>query len=131
MPPLPRPIADRAKEALSMLAHRGGAATLPKVLTSHDIIPLLGRDYVMELLRHQRLPGIQVVPAGVWRCDRDTFVEWLQELSYATPPTLEFACQPRYRTRSTPGVDAPARGGRSLSRYPRNDAGMGARSTLP
>jgi hypothetical protein len=31
------------------------------------------------MLRNNRLPGVQVVTAGVWRCNRETFIEWLQE----------------------------------------------------
>jgi hypothetical protein len=80
MPPHARPRYERATTALHLIRDRGGPATLPTVLTSHDVIPLLGRTFFMESLQRQQLPGIQVVPGGVWRCGRETFLEWLEEV---------------------------------------------------
>ncbi len=79
MPPHPRPLHARTSEARQRLTNRGGANILPNVVASHDIIPLFGRSYFMELLRTGQLPGIQVVPGGVWRCQREAFLEWLGE----------------------------------------------------
>lgn len=79
MPPIGRTAAERAGDALAALAARGGPAALPAVLTSQDVKPLMGRTWFHEALRRGELPGVQVVAAGVWRCDRDTFVSWLQE----------------------------------------------------
>jgi hypothetical protein len=79
MPPVPRPLAARVQRALILLERQGGLESLPSVLCSSDIIPLFDRDFVMEMLRNNRLPGVQVVTAGVWRCNRETFIEWLQE----------------------------------------------------
>ena len=90
MPPVPRSLAERARDAMRQLERQGGGATLPGVLCSSDIVPLFGRDFVMEMLRSQRLPGVQVVTAGVWRCSRETFLEWLQELCHAETTTLGF-----------------------------------------
>ena len=78
MPPIPRPFLVRTAEANQRLQSRGGAAALPSIISSHDIVPLFGRSYFMELLRNGHLPGIQVVPGGVWRCQRETFLEWLE-----------------------------------------------------
>lgn len=88
MPPLARPRAERATEALRLLAEQGGPAKLPAVLTSHDVIPLLGRTFFMESLQRQQLPGVQVVSYGVWRCARETFLEWLEELQHEYPHSL-------------------------------------------
>jgi hypothetical protein len=82
MPPLARPRSERATTALRLIADQGGSTSLPTVLTSHDVIPLLGRTFFMESLQRQQLPGIQVVPYGVWRCARETFLEWLEELEH-------------------------------------------------
>jgi hypothetical protein len=82
MPPIARPHSERANDASALLAQRGGPDQLPAVLTSRDVIPLLGRTFFMESLQRQKLPGIQVVPGGVWRCARETFLEWLEELKY-------------------------------------------------
>jgi hypothetical protein len=79
MPPVPRPLSERVQRALMLLERRGGLESLPSVLCSSDIVPLFDRDFVMEMLRNNRLPGVQVVVAGVWRCSRETFIEWLQE----------------------------------------------------
>ena len=78
MPPIPRPFAERAQIARQRLQSRGGSSMLPLVVSSQEIVPLFGRSYFMELLRSGQLPGIQVVPGGVWRCQRDTFVAWLE-----------------------------------------------------
>lgn len=80
MPPTARPAADRARSALARLDKRGGAEILPDVLTSRDATPLLGRSWFMDLLRRQQLPGVQIVPCGVWRCSRETFIHWLRGL---------------------------------------------------
>jgi hypothetical protein len=79
MPPIPRSLSDRTIDACQRLARRGGSMQLPAVVASQDVIPLFGRSYFMELLRSGQLPGIQVVPGGVWRCQRETFLEWLGE----------------------------------------------------
>ncbi len=88
MPPLARPCYERATTALQMITDLGGPASLPTVLTSQDVIPLLGRTFFMESLQRQQLPGIQVVPYGVWRCARETFLEWLEELQHEQSQSL-------------------------------------------
>jgi hypothetical protein len=79
MPPTARPIQAHIAQARDRLHELGGPAQLPNVLASRDVIPLFGRNLFMELLQRKQLPGIQVVPAGVWRCLRTTFIEWLEE----------------------------------------------------
>jgi hypothetical protein len=81
MPPTARPIREHTAHARARLQDLGGPDQLPDVLSSRDVIPLFGRNTFMELLQRKQLPGIQVVPAGVWRCLRATFVEWLEEHS--------------------------------------------------
>jgi hypothetical protein len=81
MPPRARPLREHTSDARDRLRSLGGPERLPDVLASRDVIPLFGRNTFMELLNRQQLPGIQVVPAGVWRCLRSTFVEWLEEES--------------------------------------------------
>jgi hypothetical protein len=56
-------------------------ACLPEVLASRDIIPLTGRAWFMTMLQCGRLPGIQVVPGGVWRCERETFLTWVASMN--------------------------------------------------
>lgn len=81
MAPLARPAAERARAALDSLSRRGGPAALPPVLTSREAVALMGRSWFMDLLRRGRLPGIQVVPFGVWRCQRETFLSWIEEVA--------------------------------------------------
>jgi hypothetical protein len=108
MPPIARPKALRAHEALGRLAGRGGAAQLPCVLTSRDAVPLLGRTWFMEMLQRGQLPGVQIVPGGVWRCDREAFLIWLKELRDADPTALEFAGRPCPPPGPPPGVASTA-----------------------
>lgn len=84
MAPTPIPRQQRAHQALVCAAERGGMQHFPAVLTSADVTPIMGRDWFMTQLHRQQLPGIQVVPKGVWRCDRETFFTWLEELSDET-----------------------------------------------
>jgi hypothetical protein len=80
MPPIPKCVRERAHDALAALERSGGVGRLPAVLTSGEVKPLMGRTWFHESLRRGELPGVQVVACGVWRCDRETFVEWLQEV---------------------------------------------------
>lgn len=82
MPPLGRSPASRAHAALIAIDQQGGIESLPIVLTSREVVPLLGRNWFMECLRRGFLPGTQVVPAGVWRCARETFTNWLHEVGH-------------------------------------------------
>lgn len=84
MPPVGRTLAERAREAWAALDARGGVGSLPAVLTSEDVKPLMGRTWFHEALRRCELPGVQVVAYGVWRCDRETFIHWLTEASNGT-----------------------------------------------
>jgi hypothetical protein len=54
---------------------------LPTVLTSRDVIPLVGRNWFMSMLYAGCLPGVQMMAGGVWRCERDTFLSWIQEVA--------------------------------------------------
>ncbi len=69
----------RVRHALDRLS-RHEPAQLPPVLTSRDVVPLLGRAWFHELLARHALPGVQPAHCGVWRCDRETFVLWLREV---------------------------------------------------
>lgn len=70
-----------ARRALQRLAERGGKDVLPYVLKSTDVIPIMGRTWFQTALHLDGLPGIQAVRYGAWRCERETFVNWLQEIS--------------------------------------------------
>lgn len=115
MPPIGRSAAERANDALKRLAERGGPESLPSVLTSYEVKPLMGRTWFHESLRRGELPGVQIVTCGVWRCCRDTFVEWLHEVSNATG-TMAFTGGDGSAHGAARGVDAAARGGRSVPR---------------
>ncbi|HMO56338.1 MAG TPA: hypothetical protein PKA05_07995 [Roseiflexaceae bacterium] len=86
-----QPIAVRARAALAQIARHGGKERFPGVLTSQDVKPLIGVAWFHEALRAGRLPGVQIVVGGVWRCDRDTFVAWLEEVSDETSTALALA----------------------------------------
>lgn len=88
MAPIPIPAHQRAQRALALVAQHGGFYSFPTVLCSCDVTPLMGRDWFMTQLHKQQLPGIQVVPRGVWRCERETFFKWLKEISDETSLSL-------------------------------------------
>ncbi len=88
----PQSAAIRARCAQERLRMCGGSDALPAVLTSHDAIACLGRSWFHHLLRRNALPGVQVIRFGVWRCARETFLAWLEEVaSEATPPMDDIA----------------------------------------
>lgn len=131
MPPLPQTAQQRAQRAIARLEALGGGDALPAVLTSHDAIACMGRAWFHDLLRSGRLPGVQVVPQGVWRCDRDTFVEWLMEVSHGATTTMDIAERSRASHPATAGVAVAARSSRPLSRHRRDHAGVGACGRIP
>lgn len=88
MPPRGRPPQERAAEALALLAQQGGAEGLPAVLTSRDVTPLMGRSWFSNALRLAALPGVRLVHGGMWRCDRDTFVQWLMDVRDGKTATM-------------------------------------------
>jgi hypothetical protein len=107
MPPLAISPQEHARRALQRLDERGGAETLPYVLKSSDVIPLMGRTWFQAALHLDGLPGIQVVRYGAWRCDRGVFIHWLQELSHASTSNQPFdppqmAVAGRYAARRSP-----------------------------
>jgi hypothetical protein len=97
MAPRPQSAASRARRAQERLRVCGGGDALPAVLTSHDAIACLGRAWFHHLLRHNALPGVQVIRFGVWRCARETFLTWLAEVANEVTLPAEDV------------VDAPAR----------------------
>jgi hypothetical protein len=97
MAPRPQSAASRARRAQERLRVCGGGDALPAVLTSHDAIACLGRAWFHHLLRHDALPGVQVIRFGVWRCARETFLTWLAEMANEVTLPAEDV------------VDAPAR----------------------
>lgn len=131
MPPLPQTTQQRAHRALERLAALGGGSALPRVLTSHEAIACLGRAWFHDLLRGGQLPGVQVVPRGVWRCDRETFVEWLKEVCHDSPTALELAERHAAACAAAAGVALAARRRRPVPRHRRDDAGVGAGGRLP
>ncbi len=126
MPPLPRTAQQRARRAMERIEDLGGGNALPGVLTSHDAIACMGRAWFHDLLRCGRLPGVQVVPQGVWRCDRDTFVEWLMEVSHGVTTAMDLAERSREAYTAAAGMAVAARSSRTVPRHRRNDAGMGS-----
>lgn len=82
----------RAELALTAIAATGGRAALPEVLTNAEARALMGEQWFASALLTQTIAGIQVDhPGGVWRCDRDAFVTWLEELLYDHPPAIAAA----------------------------------------
>lgn len=126
MPPLPQTAQQRAQRAIARIEALGGGGALPAVLTSHDAIACMGRAWFHDLLRSGRLPGVQVVPQGVWRCDRDTFVEWLMEVSHGSTTAMDIAERSCTSRAAAAGVAVAARSSRTLSGHRRDDAGVGA-----
>lgn len=72
---------ERAHEALSLLECQGGESSLPEVLKSSDVLPLMSRGWFSDALRLDLMPGMKVRRGGVWRCERATFVAWLRTLA--------------------------------------------------
>lgn len=81
MPVHGTPTWKRAQDALKKLQEQGGAASLPEVLKSADVIPFVGKGWFSDALRLDNVPGMRACPGGVWRCERGTFLEWLQRLA--------------------------------------------------
>lgn len=73
--------AQRAQRALEELERRGGSGSLPDVLKSADVIPLMSKGWFGDALRLDLMPGMRATRGGVWRCERDAFVAWLQDLA--------------------------------------------------
>lgn len=72
---------ERAQEALGLLERQGGETSLPEVLKSSDVLPLMSRGWFSDALRLDLMPGMKVRRGGVWRCERTTFVAWLRKLA--------------------------------------------------
>lgn len=130
MPPLPHTVQQRARRAMERIEALGGGSALPGVLTSHDAIACMGRTWFHDMLRCGRLPGVQVVPQGVWRCDRDTFVEWLMEVSHGSTTAMDIAERSRATHATAARVAVAARSSRTLPRHRRNDAGVDSRGRV-
>lgn len=77
--------AQRASAALDKLEAYGGPNTLPEVLKSADVIPLMGKGWFGDALRLDMMPGMRVTAGGVWRCEREAFIGWLRELAGPAP----------------------------------------------
>lgn len=127
MPPLPRTAQQRAQRAIARIDALGGGNALPVVLTSRDAIACMGRAWFHELLRSGRLPGVQVVPQGVWRCDRNTFIEWLTEVSDGSKTAMGIARRTCASHSAAARMAVAARGSRTVPRHRRDNAGVGAR----
>lgn len=81
MPAPGRTPQQRAEEALAKLTEQGGDESLPTVLKSKDVIPLMGRGWLSDAMRLDMMPGIRVRRGGVWRCERGTYLAWLRRLA--------------------------------------------------
>ncbi len=81
MPPHGTSLAARAQQALGRIDTQGGATRLPAVLKSVDVIPFMSKGWFQDALRLRQMPGMQMRPGGVWRCDRETFMAWLHQLA--------------------------------------------------
>ncbi len=73
--------AERAQRALAALNEQGGPTTLPEVLKSADVIPLMGKGWFGDALRLEMMPGMRATRGGAWRCGRAAFVTWLEGLA--------------------------------------------------
>lgn len=71
---------ERATDALVCLEALGGIAALPETLTSREVKPVMGNRWYADELALGYLPGVQVVAGGMWRCERQTFVDWLTRM---------------------------------------------------
>jgi hypothetical protein len=81
MPRIRKSNQERARAALAQLAAIGGADALPEVLKSADVKPLMSSGWFSDALRLDQMPGDQMCSGGVWRCDRQAFVNWLYTLA--------------------------------------------------
>lgn len=81
MPAPGRTPRQRAQEALEKLTAQGGDESLPAILKSRDVVPLMGRGWLSDAMRLDMMPGIRVRRGGVWRCERSTFLTWLRRLA--------------------------------------------------
>ena len=79
---------ERARIALGRLDAQGGRLSLPLVLRSRDVRPLMGRDWFTDALRLGGMPGVQIERGGAWRCERETFIDWLIEVADGTAANM-------------------------------------------
>jgi hypothetical protein len=75
------PTAHPAPHALAQIIQQGGITTFPDVVTLSDVVTRCGIP--LAWLRYQiandALPGSCFGEARMWRCDRQTFFEWVKE----------------------------------------------------
>ena len=88
MPRRGRSPQERAQDVLRRIAEQGGVNELPEVLGSREVRPLMGITWFGDALRLGVLPGVQIERGGVWRCDRRTFITWLQEVADGTAANM-------------------------------------------
>src|SRR5437763_11921168 len=88
MPPRGRSPQERAQDVLRRIEEQGGVQELPEVLRAREVRPVMGVTWFGDALRLGVLPGVQIERGGVWRCDRDTFITWLQEVADGTAASM-------------------------------------------
>jgi hypothetical protein len=88
MPPRGRSPQARAQDVLRRIEENGGVNQLPDVLGSREVRPLMGVTWFGDALRLGVLPGVQIERGGVWRCNRETFIAWLQEVADGTAANM-------------------------------------------
>ncbi len=86
------PPQERAQAALTLINEGGGVSALPQVLGSREVRPLMGRTWFGDALRLGALPGVQLQRGGTWRCNRETFIEWLTEVAAGTAANVAMPC---------------------------------------
>lgn len=75
----PIPFIEDVLAAWDALQRQGGSESLPPVVRRRDLAALFPKMHRFDLARRAGIvPGDQLVPGGVWRVERETFVEWLR-----------------------------------------------------
>ena len=90
MPPRGRSPQQRAQDVLRRIQEKEArdGCELPEVLRSRDVRPLMGVTWFGDALRLGVLPGVQIERGGLWRCNRETFIVWLQEVADGTAANM-------------------------------------------
>ena len=67
--------------ALAKIIQQGGITTFPEVLTLSDVVTRCGipQAWLLYQIANDALPGSCMGGARMWRCQRQTFLEWVKE----------------------------------------------------
>lgn len=70
-----------APHALAQIIQQGGITTFPEVLTLSEVVTRCGIPlaWLLHQIANDALPGSCFGGARMWRCQRQTFLEWVKE----------------------------------------------------